>query len=51
MIMFLILTCSPFEGPYSNFAVGAALRTTSGEIFTGKKSRDEKLQESDLEKI
>jgi cytidine deaminase len=25
--------------PYSNFAVGAALRTTTGEIFTGKRKR------------
>lgn len=24
------------SGPYSNFAVGAALKTTTGEIFTGK---------------
>lgn len=26
----------PKQGPYSNFAVGAALLTTTGEVFTGK---------------
>lgn len=34
-------------GPYSNFAVGAALKTTTGEIFTGngliKKLRSNQL--------
>lgn len=30
------VTIAAFPAPYSNFSVGAALRTTTGEIYTGK---------------
>lgn len=37
-LVWLVLNYPIISGPYSGFAVGAALKTTTGEIFTGARS-------------